>query len=149
MSTAFFAKKEIEIADGVAWKALKEMPNWLHQLDSITSIDYDKKQSFFVEGRKYSVLTPEKITMSSKILEIDKEKMSVTIQARFLLLHSKLVCQVIPISAEKCLITRKQEYIGLVGKLFATLFKKREDTETNDYLIEWENYAINLLQNYY
>ena len=32
------------------------MPNWLQQLKSITSIDYDRKHSFFIEGRKYSVL---------------------------------------------------------------------------------------------
>lgn len=147
MNTTFFAEKEIEVSSFSAWTALTEMSNWLTRLHSIFTIDYDKKYSFFVEGREYKVLTPEKITMTSQLVKINEKQMIVTIQAHFFVLHSQLVCKVIPLSATKYLITRKQEYLGLVGKVFAILFKKREGNETNEYLMEWEKYAISSLLN--
>ena len=126
-----------------AWNALKEMNIWLPSLSTNKAVNYDDKEVFFYEGRKYEVITKEGISMECELYKIDETNMIVEIHAKHSILKSVLTCSIRKIDEKNCELIRTQTYLGIVGFIFTAFFNKRESDETGEYLKVWEKFAKN------
>lgn len=124
-----------------AWKALQEMNVWLPQLSTNKEVKYQEDGGFFYQGRKYTVVTKEGISMDSEIYKVDESKRCIEIHASHAPLKSVLTCSVEAIDDTHCKLVRTQAYPGWFGFLFTRFFNKRESGETSEYLQVWARHA--------
>ena len=144
MNTQYQHALVSSIEPDIAWKALAQMNEWLPTLDTVESVTSVGEGPFFLPGRLYLVKTPEGITMQATIMSIREDARSVVIEAQAGPLHSILTCTVGEHS-DGCILSRSQNYPGIVGWVFTRVKGKREENETRTYLEVWETYARTLV----
>lgn len=137
----YHCEQIIDVDAHTAWRALGRMGLWLPRLSTVADVTWDGEKPFFAPGRRYAVLTPEKITMKSELASIDPKTMAVMVRAHWLALHSQLRCSIVPVSGTSCKIIREQSYPGVVGRIFTAVFGRREAAEAQEYLNVWADDA--------
>jgi hypothetical protein len=145
--TVYAHSQSTTLSSDEAWAGLLEMENWLPTLTTVTAVKRlpgdglppARDSRFLLEGRRYLVETPEKITMNCSVVEVDSEKRRVRIAAKSGPIRSRLTCEVREDADGKAILFRRQEYPGVVGWLLTRLAGKREDEETRAYLQAWED----------
>lgn len=136
--TTFIERKHLGVPADGPWQALLRMNEWLPTLSTIKSVEVlgETRSPFAVIGRHYRVHTPEGVTMNAELVNVDHDERTVEIHAKAGPLRSKLTCRVVD-HGSHCSLVRIQRYPGIVGTLFATVFKSRELKETQAYLEAW------------